>query len=398
VTSNIPDEHQYGDEPDRPSVDWAGELRAGAERMSRFPGPGGWQGASGDLPALAETWRQRARGLRDTITGAADTAARDTLDDRAATWDQAAEELAGTPAEPLTMTDRAALLGVTIAVRGAALELSAAVRDRDGVLLTGPAFTAAVAGWLRGHGIDPDTGDALADHLPGLPATLPGAGDWTPPGVLRSLRPVPPDGLPILARHRWVCAWALTVQARKVAGLPDFVFHGIPSLPGCDVAIETRPGPDGEPGDLICELANTGYLKSPAGFGAGYEGSGAAALARSLLTAALGTAAACPGCLGSGRVTYLAAADTEDPVPWQLAHDALSADDAAVVTCDDCDGDGLRIHPKVYQQFKRSVVAALPGDGEWTLDRGDVISWLRAASAARAGEGSVSWAVIGLPS
>jgi hypothetical protein len=42
---------------------------------------------------LATAWRQRAAGLRETMTGAADQAARDLYDDRAATWEQAAEEL-----------------------------------------------------------------------------------------------------------------------------------------------------------------------------------------------------------------------------------------------------------------------------------------------------------------
>jgi hypothetical protein len=42
---------------------------------------------------LAEAWRQRAKGLRDTITGASDYCGREQLDDRAATWEQAAEEL-----------------------------------------------------------------------------------------------------------------------------------------------------------------------------------------------------------------------------------------------------------------------------------------------------------------
>jgi hypothetical protein len=44
---------------------------------------------------LVEEWRHRAEGLRETMTGAADYTARETLDDRAATWDQAAEELSG---------------------------------------------------------------------------------------------------------------------------------------------------------------------------------------------------------------------------------------------------------------------------------------------------------------
>jgi hypothetical protein len=42
---------------------------------------------------LAGIWRQRAKGLRETVTGASDYCRREELDDRAATWEQAAEEL-----------------------------------------------------------------------------------------------------------------------------------------------------------------------------------------------------------------------------------------------------------------------------------------------------------------
>jgi hypothetical protein len=197
-------------------------------------------------------------------------------------------------------------------------------------------------------------------------------------------RPVPPEDLSLTERHRWVCRWALTVQARTLAPLSDLRFHGTPAGPGCDVAIESR-------GRFIGELANTGYMHSPTGFGAGYEGSGAAALASSLLVATLGAYAACQGCAGSGKVTYLAGAPVDaDPVPWLPEHDQMDDETSAVDKCHACDGDGIRVPRSLYQRFKQEVVSRLPGDAEWFLPRAGVLDWLRAqvevpalASAAR---------------
>lgn len=260
--------------------------------------------------------------------------------------------------------------------RGAALELAAAVRNPDGSWRDGADLYGAIAGWLGGMGVSP------AD-VP-IPAAA-----WAEPGVLRAVTPKPPDGS-LTARHRWVCSWALTVQARIVAVVPGCVFHGTPAGPGTNVAIESATG------RFLGELANTGYRHSPTGFAAGYEGSGAAALARSLLTAALGSLATCPGCLGSGRVTYLVTQDAhEDPVPWQPAHDTLAdpgpdpgdgedAAGAAIVDCPACDGDGIRITPAVYQEFKRQVIGRMDGDLEWRITRGAVLAWLITQGASPA--------------
>jgi hypothetical protein len=361
----------------------------------------------------------------------------------------------------LTTTDRGVMLAVTLTAKGAALDLSAAVRDAEGTpIYAGAALSAAVAGWLRDRDIDPDTGTSAADGQPGLPVGLTdgypaplrpameslaretaaaqagarGAaedlnravrtpdGTWrygadltmavstwlglmgvapagAPPGpagvpadVLAASSPVPPAGLPLGARHRWVCAWALTVQARTLAPLSDVTFHGIPAGTGTDVAVESR-------GRFVAPLANTGYHKSPTGFGAGYEGSGAAALARSLLVAALGAHAACRGCLGAGRVTWLPG--ESDPVPWLPEHDQLTSanpeDDpgALITSCDDCDGDGIGIHPAVYQAFKRDVVARLDGAAEWYLTREDVRAWVRDQLPGH--PGVASWAQLEVP-
>jgi uncharacterized protein DUF6166 len=140
-------------------------------------------------------------------------------------------------------------------------------------------------------------------------------------------------------------------QARMVTYHGDglgLIIHGTP--PG-DVVIE-----DGG-GALLARLANAGYRKSPTGFGWGYEGSGPAALARSILAAALGTDAACPACHGSGAVRLGGGAEDPD----------------GTMPCPACD-DGIRSLP--YQQYKRAVVARL--DGEWRIRLSDVMHWLSA--------------------
>ena len=404
-------------------TDWAGHMRRGAARFAAI---------DAGQRALAGVTHDLAHDLASGGSG----------------WQGRSGEL--------TMTDGAAMLAVTLAVQGSALDLSGRVRDAHGTMLAGAALLSAVCDWLREHDIDPDTG--TSPGLPDLPAEVPaplrgvvgqvaretaaaqtgargaaldlnsrvrrpdgswldgwelnnavatwlgtmgvapsdaiarGRGSlsqpsWPPaalahPGVLASVTPVPPPSLPLTARHRWVCAWALTVQTQTLAPLGQVTFHGTPAGPGTNVAVESH-------GRFICELANTGYRHSPTGFGAGYEGSGAAALASSLLVAALGTMAACRGCLGSGKVTWLAGA--EEPVPWLPEHDQmteLNSPDplASVATCDDCDGDGIRVHPSLYQQFKREVVARLDGDAEWHLDRVAVLAWL----ADKAGAGQLA--------
>ena len=311
-----------------------------------FPGPGGWQGRSGG-------------GLEEEVPASLRPAV-----------------------EAIGREVGAARTGA----RGAALSLNARVRDADGGWLPAAQVAAQVAAWLGTMGVAP------ADR----PEPRETRWAWLAAPAL----PDPPGDMGIHEAHRWICQWALTVQAPTIANLPGLVFHGTPESPGCTVSVEAG-------GRFVQLLANTGYMKSPTGFGAGYEGSGAAALARSLLVATLGQAAACRGCWGSGKVTYLASQGAdEDPVPWLPEHDALArpssedpeeaaGDAAAVVTCHDCDGDGIRVSPAVYQAFKREVVAVLPGDGEWWLSRRAVLKWI-VAQAEDAIGGDLTAAAAGM--
>lgn len=94
---------------------------------------------------------------------------------------------------------------------------------------------------------------------------------------------------------------------------------------------------------------------SPDGFSWGYGGSGPADLARSLLIHALDLKSDCPSCGGTGcRYTY-----PEDRTP-----------------CFACDGGFREPRPAMYQDFKAQVIAQLPGDEDWELDRDVVKRWV----------------------
>jgi len=113
---------------------------------------------------------------------------------------------------------------------------------------------------------------------------------------------------------------------------------------------------------------------SPTGLSWGYSGSGPADTARSVLIAALGDAARCPACKGTGKVVWTADDECEDPVPYDPAvHSGTGSGIEFVVdSCYDCD-DGWRVLP--YQDFKREFVA---GWGEeWRMSREDILAWLR---------------------
>jgi hypothetical protein len=188
----------------------------------------------------------------------------------------------------------------------------------------------------------------------------------------------PPAGLPMADRARWVAQYALLIQVPLMAH-PGLVFHGQPGqMPGTGNVSITTAG-----GGFLAPLANTGYARSPSGFGwgGGTLGSGPAALAKALLTAALGRYAACPGCAGTGRVTY---ADSGDPAarPWRPEDGTAGAAD-----CLACDHDGIGIPPGVYHAYAAAQVAALPEEGEWRLTRADVLAWLE----HQTGDGRLAW-------
>jgi hypothetical protein len=119
---------------------------------------------------------------------------------------------------------------------------------------------------------------------------------------------------------------------------------------------------------------------SPTGLSWGYGGSGPADLARSLLLDALGNAAKCPDCNGTGKVVWLRG--QEDPQPFDPVRHAdvpsvpdVDDDNTSWVEgCFGCHGEQYRHLP--YMDFKFEVIAALP-QGSWKLPRTEVLAWLR---------------------
>ena len=201
---------------------------------------------------------------------------------------------------------------------------------------------------------------------------------WAGEGYVRQLAEgmgTPPTGLPLAERARWVAQYALIVQASLMAH-PSLVFHGWRGpMPGTgDVGIETAGG------GVLAPLANTGYAKSPSGFGwgGGTLGSGPAALAKAMLTAALGRRAACPECAGTGRVTWTPDAQPPGHRPWRPEDGGLTRGDeaVAVTNCRACDHDGIGIPPAVYHKYAADVVAGLPEEGQWRMPRFVVLAWL----------------------
>lgn len=108
---------------------------------------------------------------------------------------------------------------------------------------------------------------------------------------------------------------------------------------------------------------------SPAGFEWGYEGSGPADLARSLLIDVLGPAALCPECDGTRRLMFTGPT-CEALEPYDASADP-DPDPEQVGECY-CDG-GYRALP--YHDFKREVVGRLDYPG-WALTRTDIARWL----------------------
>jgi hypothetical protein len=109
---------------------------------------------------------------------------------------------------------------------------------------------------------------------------------------------------------------------------------------------------------------------SPTGMTWGYDGSGPADLARSLLIHALDTAARCVVCDGTNEVVHDSVTGTEVPARNGVASPRFSAP----MRCTACDG-GWAVRSSTYRQFQLDVVARLPESG-WTLGRADVLAWL----------------------
>lgn len=102
---------------------------------------------------------------------------------------------------------------------------------------------------------------------------------------------------------------------------------------------------------------------SPTGINWGYNGSGAADCARSLLAAAVGdTIAVCLICKGTAKIIYPGGGDPREARTGETGSD-----------CGFCD-HGLKIMPAVYQAFKEHFVARW--DDTFAITRSEIITWL----------------------
>lgn len=110
----------------------------------------------------------------------------------------------------------------------------------------------------------------------------------------------------------------------------------------------------------------------PAGFAWGGEGPGQAALARSLLISALGSAAACPSCQGNRSVAWEAGLSAL--VPYDAEYDEPPGE------AFDCEcGDGYRCDLP-DRAFSLAVVGRWDEDSDWAISRTDILGWLVTSS------------------
>lgn len=138
------------------------------------------------------------------------------------------------------------------------------------------------------------------------------------------------------------------------AGEPDVTYHGRYQSGGSVIAVEDASGTAHGTVDHVVR-------HSPTGMSWGFGGSGPADCARSLLIAALGDAARCRMCAGTGKVTYRPD-DGEEP-PASAYDPAVSPEEyeSAGITVTrcwqwDCDDGWIRLP---YMAFKDEVVAGL---------------------------------------
>ncbi|MEU6719871.1 DUF6166 domain-containing protein [Nonomuraea sp. NPDC046802] len=144
---------------------------------------------------------------------------------------------------------------------------------------------------------------------------------------------------------------------------PEVIYHGYRRATGGSfITIET---PDGDHIGVVRHLP----LHSPTGLSWGYNGSGAADCARSLLIAALGDDAACRTCKGTGQVVLDPGSGKE--LPYEPDNAATYNPDLLFhCACE----DRYRIGPSIYQAFKFTFVSQW-GD-EWCMPRSAILTWL----------------------
>lgn len=140
----------------------------------------------------------------------------------------------------------------------------------------------------------------------------------------------------------------------------NVIYHGSRNEAGGSVvAVETAAG------ELLGTLRHV-ERHSPGGFSWGYGGSGPADLARSLLLAALGDAAACLLCRARRQVVLT---ETGEGLPYEDGDD-VNPELIAKCVC----SDGYRSVP--YQEFKWKFVAGW--GAEWKMSRTEILAWLHA--------------------
>lgn len=112
------------------------------------------------------------------------------------------------------------------------------------------------------------------------------------------------------------------------------------------------------------------------GFAWGYEGSAPAELARCLLIDALDHRAVCESCEGSGHVQWIEGA----AAVFRAAREGEIGE--MVTECHDCAGSGYaEIVERVYQSFKRDVVAGWPQTEPWEIGRAEIVAYAEARMA-----------------
>ena len=137
----------------------------------------------------------------------------------------------------------------------------------------------------------------------------------------------------------------------------------------------------GLPCGRLPEVIRPGYGSS--GFTWGYPGVGPRALARSLLVHALGPAAICGMCTGTGRVTYPLGYEGGDlpAAPYDPARSGQAYQEAGLVV-DQCWGEGCDwgslVSPSAVQQFKRQIVGRW--EGAWRISRAEILQWVAGQS------------------
>jgi hypothetical protein len=158
-------------------------------------------------------------------------------------------------------------------------------------------------------------------------------------------------------------AWEGQTPVRHRHSDGDLVYHGHRHGPAGPVVMLESPD-----GAWICVLQHV-VQHSPSGLNWGYHGSGARDTAWSLLVDALGDAATCPACHGTGRIVYVTRNGLRRAEPFDPARHPWSR---YGWQCE-CSG-GYRHLP--YGNFADQFVASW-GD-EWIMSRADILSWLAA--------------------